>query len=68
MFFGGSYHGPGDMWLPAKVAISYEGLESFQKYVDERYTLKYLILVTNNFGPDRLNVYGYIEEKSIPNK
>ena len=63
MFFGGSYKGPGDMWLPAKVAISYEGLEPFQKYVDDLYELKYLILVTNNFGPDKLTVYGYIEEK-----
>jgi DNA-binding beta-propeller fold protein YncE len=68
MFFGGSYQGPGDMWLPAKVSISYEGLEYFQKYVDDNYTLKYLVLVTNNFGPDRLNVYGYIEEKSTINK
>jgi SMP-30/gluconolaconase/LRE-like protein len=68
MFFGGSYQGPGDMWLPAKVSISYDGLEYFQKYVDDRYTLKYLVLVTNNFGPDRLNVYGYIEEKSTINK
>ncbi len=68
MFFGGSYKGPGDMWLPAKVTISYEGLEYFQQFVNERYNLKYLVLVTNNFGPDRLNVYGYIEEKAIANK
>ena len=63
MFFGGNYKGPGDMWLPAKVSISYDGLEYFVKYVDKHYNLKYLILVTNNFGPDKLNIYGYIEEK-----
>jgi DNA-binding beta-propeller fold protein YncE len=63
MFFGGSYEGPGDMWLPAKIAISYDDNEYFQKYVNDRYTLKYIILVTNNFGPDKVNVYGYIEEK-----
>ncbi len=63
MFFGGSYKGSGDMWLPAKVAIGYEGLENFEKYVDDRYNLKYVILVTNNFGPDKVNVYGYVEEK-----
>lgn len=68
MFFGGSYKGKGDMWLPAKVAISYDHLENFQEYVDERYILKYLIIVTNNFGPDKVNVYGYVEEKEIANK
>ncbi len=68
MFFGGSYQGPGDMWLPAKVSISYDHLENFQHYVDKRYLLKYLILVTNNFGPDKLNIYGYVEEKAIVNK
>lgn len=63
MFFGGSYSGPGDMWLPAKVTISYENIEFFDQFVDTRYTLKYLIFVTNNFGPDRLSVYGYV----VPN-
>ncbi|MEN8247291.1 MAG: 6-bladed beta-propeller [Bacteroidota bacterium] len=62
MFFGGSYEGPGDMWLPAKVSISYTGLEYFEQYVDSHYELQYLILVTNNFGPDKLSIYGYIKE------
>jgi DNA-binding beta-propeller fold protein YncE len=61
MFFGGNYKGPGDMWLPAKVSIDYENIEYFQKYVDPDYNLKYLILVTNQFGPDKLNIYGAIE-------
>ncbi len=63
MFFGGSYQGPGDMWLPAKVAISYDDNEYFQQYVNERYTLKYIILITNNFGPDKVSVYGSVVEK-----
>ena len=67
MFFGGSYKGPGGMWLPAKVSISYEMLDDFQKYVDKRYHLKYLILVTNNYGPDKINIYGYVEEKNLIN-
>lgn len=63
MFFGGPYQGPGDMYLPAKVIIDYENLKYFQKYVDQRYSLKFLILVSNNFGPDKINVYGFIEHK-----
>lgn len=63
MFFGGTYSGPGGMWLPAKVIIDYDNLEYFQEYVDERFDLKYLIFVTNQYGPDKINVYGYVEEK-----
>lgn len=63
MFFGGSYKGPGDMWLPAKVILDYDNLKYFEKYVDQAYNLKYLVFVTNQFGPDKLTVYGAIEPK-----
>jgi DNA-binding beta-propeller fold protein YncE len=61
MFFGGSYKSQGDMWLPAKVTLDYDNLDFFQKFVDTDYKLKYLILVSNQFGPDKLNIYGAIE-------
>ena len=63
LFFGGSYSGPGGMWLPAKVIIDYNNLEYFEKYVYEDFDLKYLIFVTNQYGPDKINVYGFVEEK-----
>jgi DNA-binding beta-propeller fold protein YncE len=63
MFFGGPYKGPGDNWLPAKVTIDYDNLRYFQKYVDPEYNLRYLIIVTNQYGPDKVSVYGSIELK-----
>jgi DNA-binding beta-propeller fold protein YncE len=64
MFFGGPYKGRhGDMWLPAKVAINYDNLKYFQKYVDPGYTLKYLVFVTNQYGPDKVNIYGFVAPK-----
>ncbi len=63
MFFGGSTKEPGGMWLPAKVNISYDNLELFQRYVDKKFNLLYLIFVTNNFGPHKINVYGRIDVK-----
>jgi DNA-binding beta-propeller fold protein YncE len=63
MFFGGPYKGPGDMYLPAKVTIDYNDLSFFEKYVDPAYRLKYLIFVSNQFGPDKVSVYGRIEPK-----
>jgi len=64
MFFGGPYkEKPGHMWLPAKVTIDYEDLKYFQKYVASGFDLKYLVFVTNQYGPDKVNVYGFIERK-----
>ena len=63
MFFGGNSQGPGGMWLPAKVVIDYDHLQYFQKYVDKRFNLKHLIFVTNQYGPDKINVYGFVEAR-----
>ena len=68
MFFGGNYKGPGDMWLPAKVALDYDNLKYFQKYVDAAFKLKYLIFVTNQFGPDKLSIYGAVESLKVGQK
>ncbi len=66
LFFGGSYHGPGDMWLPAKVVVDYDNLRYFEQYVDRRFTLRYVILVTNQYGPDKVSVYGFVEPRETP--
>jgi sugar lactone lactonase YvrE len=63
MFFGGPYKGPGDMWLPARVIIDYDNIKYFTKYVDSKYDLNYLIIVSNQYGPDKINVYGGVSLK-----
>jgi DNA-binding beta-propeller fold protein YncE len=65
MHFGGPYNGHGDMWLPAKVVIDYDNLSYFQKYVNPRFHLVYLIFVTNQYGPDKLSVYGFVESNKV---
>lgn len=64
MHFGGAYKGAGAMWLPAAVEISYENLSFYEPYVDDNFELEYLIYVTNQYGPAKLNVYGKVKEKS----
>lgn len=66
LVFGGHYVGPGDMIIPAKVMIDYDNIKYFNRYVDQAYDLKYLIFVTNQYGPDLINVYGRVE--LIPKK
>jgi hypothetical protein len=63
MFFGGPYEGPGGMWLPAQVSISYADVDLFRSYVDPRFEAQYLILVTNQYGPDRVNVYAFVKPR-----
>lgn len=63
LYFGGGYEGPGTMWLPAKVIIDYENLSFFEQYVHSSFDLKYLIFVTNQYGPDKVSVYGFVEPK-----
>ena len=60
LYFGGTYTGPGGMWLPADVTIDYNNLEYFSKYVDPAFKLEYLIYVSNQYGPDKLSIYGFV--------
>jgi hypothetical protein len=64
MFFGGTYRGPGDMWLPAKVVVDYGSVEYFREYVHDDFELKYVLYVTNQFGPDKVSVYGFVEARA----
>lgn len=60
LHFGGTYDGPGGMWLPADVTIDYDCLEYFEEYVDDSFKLEYLIFVSNQYGPDKISVYGFV--------
>lgn len=59
LFFGGSGNGPGDLYLPAGIAIDYKNVAYFQKFADPDFKLEYLVYVTNMFGKNKLNVYGF---------
>lgn len=63
MSFGGPYKKPGDMWLPAKVHIDYLNLSLYQKEVSPDYEMKYLVFVSNQYGPDKISVYAAVKPK-----
>ncbi len=60
LYFGGTYTGPGGMWLPADVSVDYGNLDYFKRFVDPSFKLEYLIYVSNQYGPDKLSVYGFV--------
>ena len=54
----------GHLNLPADVSISYNGLELFQEFADKDFVIEYLVLVTNQYGPWKVNVYGFGHSKN----
>lgn len=62
MPFGDVGNGVGGLNMPAKVSISYGSNKFFKKYVAPGYDIDYLIFVTNQFGQNRLNVYGFLKK------
>ncbi len=61
MFFGGPYQQPGDLYLPAQVTIDYNHNKYFEDMVIPGFDLDYIILVTNQYGPEKLNIYGLLK-------
>lgn len=45
--------------LPAGVAIDYDNVAFFQRYADPRFTVEYLVIVASQFGPNKVDVFGY---------
>jgi len=59
MFFGESGDGPGGLLLPAKVAIDYDNLKYFQRYLQPGFQAEYLVFVTSQVGPRRVSVFAF---------
>jgi DNA-binding beta-propeller fold protein YncE len=59
LFFGGPGTGPGNLYLPSGIAVDYSNTAFFQKFADPDFKLEYLVYVTNMFGKNMLNVYGF---------
>ena len=62
MFFGQGGEGPGEFQLPAKVTIDYDNVKYFESYAAPGFRIEYLVLVTSQFGPHLVNVFGYGQE------
>ena len=52
----------GQLVLPASIKVDYDHVGYFQKYVAPGRQCEYLILVTSQFGPDKVSVYGFLKQ------
>jgi len=56
-FFGSAGGHPGSMNLPAGIAVHEADLDLFSAYIHPAFEAQRLILVTNQFGPNKVAVY-----------
>ncbi len=59
MFFGGYGYTPGAMALPAQVTIDRDHIDYFRSYAAPGFEINYLLLVSNQSGAAKINVYGF---------
>lgn len=59
MYFGTLGSDPGQMYLPATVVIDYENVDLFREYAVEGAELEFIVLVTNQYGKQKVSVYGF---------
>jgi hypothetical protein len=63
LFFGGAGLIPGAINLPADVAVDYDNVDLFADRVAPGYSIQYLVLVTSQFGINKVNVYGLLKQE-----
>ena len=59
LFFGLGGNDPGMMNLPATIVVDYDNVEYFEQYAIEGAKIEFLVLVSNQYGPNKVNVYGF---------
>jgi DNA-binding beta-propeller fold protein YncE len=59
MYFGEAEDGTEGVNLPAGVTIDYDNVASFKRFADSRFDVEYLILVASQFGPNKVDVFGF---------
>jgi hypothetical protein len=59
LFFGLGGNNPGMMNLPATIVVDYDNVEYFEQYAVEGARIEFLVLVSNQYGPNKISVYGF---------
>ncbi len=69
LFFGLPGNEPGMMNLPAKIVLDYDNVKLFQQYAVKGADIEFLVLVSNQYGLNKISVYGFgrfpVQEKAI---
>lgn len=63
LFFGESEGSTAPLVMPAAVSVDYDHVAMFQKYAAPNFALEYLVLISNQYGDRKINVYGFGHKK-----
>jgi len=63
MWFGEAGGSPFPLALPTKVFLDYQNTGLFQKYAAPDFTVEYLVVVINQYGPRKVSVFGFGHKK-----
>lgn len=68
MFFGAPGDAPENINLPTTIFIDYDNVALFKSKAAPGFNIEYLILVASQFGPNKVNVYGFgkMDGKNYP--
>ena len=58
LFFGEPEGSQASLNLPAGVALDYDHLGLFQQYAAPDFVLEHLVIITNQYGPRKVSIYG----------
>jgi DNA-binding beta-propeller fold protein YncE len=61
LFFGGPGNEPGNMNLPAKIILDSQHVDLFRPYAVKGANIEFLVLVSNQYGSNKVSVYGFGE-------
>ena len=59
MFFGQTEGRNDGLSLPAGVTIDYDNVAYFRGFADPKFKVEYLILVASQFGPNKIDIFGF---------
>lgn len=59
MYFGQPGEGAEGVSLPSGVTIDYDHVAAFRRFADPGFGIDYLILVASQFGPNKVDVFGF---------
>ncbi|HAM73410.1 MAG TPA: hypothetical protein DCM86_17390 [Verrucomicrobiales bacterium] len=63
MYFGEPKNsGEAGLYLPASIAVDYDNVALFEKYAAPGFKIDYLVLITNQAGPRKVSVFGFLKK------
>ena len=59
LFFGQPGGDVEGLNLPTGIKVDYDNVKYFQAYADPKFHVEYLVFVVSQFGPNKVDVFGY---------